>query len=156
MYHISSINAYQLVFAQVPKDGDCLLHSVLVGFPASVAYGARALRSQLIQYMASHSRALLSDVWMLVTGQGVGWKEYLHHQLKDTIWGGTLEIYALSLMWDCAITVVDTQGSLELRIRHSKSLRDADIVLVYDESAKHYSGAGILFNFSNTFQAYDA
>jgi len=77
-------------------------------------------------------------------------KEYLLHMCEPYFWGDGIILMVLSYMWNVRITVVGlgtrpdgSNAPLLMPYRHSKPLKDTDIVLLYDMD-QHYSSVGEL------------
>ena len=66
---------------------------------------------------------------------------YLQHLLTDRTWGDIHTLTILSCLWQVGITIVFTDHLNEHRIRHDKSLQDADLVVVFT-GGNHYLGCG--------------
>ena len=73
--------------------------------------------------------------------------EYLEAQLKAGFRGDAACAFALSLMWNLRFTIIDDIWG-EIRVRHNRPLREADIVLVFSYGVVvgqgHFSAAGEL------------
>lgn len=67
-------------------------------------------------------------------------QSYLMAMLDSSFWGDQGMIIAISMMWQLAITIVDTEYLSQIKIRHSRKLQDVDMVLVY-AGRMHYVGA---------------
>ena len=67
--------------------------------------------------------------------------EYCRNVLNKIFWGDALILYAISCMWAVKISVVNSKTLQQYKVRHTASLQDADIALVYN-SSPHYTAAG--------------
>ena len=61
--------------------------------------------------------------------------------LDKRFWGDALILYAVSCMWAVKITVLNSKILQQYKVRHTASLRDVDIALVYNSSS-HYTATG--------------
>jgi hypothetical protein len=68
-------------------------------------------------------------------------RSYLKYMNRPGAWGDSVILWIISIMWGVGITVVDGESLDRTRIRHSMSMREANIVLVH-ASACHYIPAG--------------
>ena len=59
---------------------------------------------------------------------------YLTALLED---GDEIVLAVISMMFQCGITVLNADSFLQMKIRHDKSLKDADIVLIHCQG-RHY------------------
>ena len=62
---------------------------------------------------------------------------YLEYLLKDGTWGDYGALLVISMMWQQKITVVFADSLHQQRIRHTQTMRNADIVLVFC-NGNHY------------------
>ena len=62
---------------------------------------------------------------------------YLRALLVDGFWGDEIVLTAISMMFQCGVTVLDASTYHQTKVRHNKSLKDADIVLVHCQG-RHY------------------
>ena len=65
--------------------------------------------------------------------------EYLEAMLQETTWGDHAVLTVISMMWQVTITILRGNDFKEIWIRHRRSLRDVDFVVVYCGSS-HYLG----------------
>ena len=65
--------------------------------------------------------------------------EYLEAMLQETTWGDYAMLTVISMMWQVTITILRGNDFKEIWIRHRRSLRDVDFVVVYCGSS-HYLG----------------
>ena len=56
---------------------------------------------------------------------------YLVALLRDGFWGDEIVLTAISMMFQCGITVLNADNFLQTKIWHNTLLKDADIVLVH-------------------------
>ena len=56
---------------------------------------------------------------------------YLMALLGDGFWGDEIVLTVVSMMFQCGITVLNTDNFLQTKIRHNTSLKDVDIILVH-------------------------
>ena len=66
---------------------------------------------------------------------------YLKEMLKPSMWGDEIVLTVFSMMWQLTITVVTAETLLQSKIRHSRKLKDADMVLLHC-GQNHYCGTG--------------
>ena len=143
--------------------GNCLFESILLQVDNKANFTPRALRRQVCMFMALHPelifdhQALLTIASNYPVGEllpdGVCLMEalnvatYIGLMLLDSVWGDDLILKALSLMWNCSITIVTqdahTGQCLEHRMRHGVSLEDCDFTLVFN-GKDHYSAACLI------------
>ena len=71
----------------------------------------------------------------------ISFKDYLRKLLKRGFWGEDVVLYALSVIYDIRITVLNVHTPDEYRYRHNKPIAQADIVLIFTGS-NHYLYAG--------------
>ena len=62
---------------------------------------------------------------------------YLRALLVDGFWGDEIVLMAISMMFQCGVTILDASTYHQTKVRHNKSLKDADIVLVHCQG-RHY------------------
>ena len=62
---------------------------------------------------------------------------YLMALQGDGFWGDEIVLTVVSMMFQCGITVLNTDNFLQTKIQHNTSLKDADIILVYCQG-RHY------------------
>ena len=62
---------------------------------------------------------------------------YLMALLGDGFWGDEIVLTVVSMMFQCGITVLNTDNFLQTKIQHNTSLKDADIILVHCQG-RHY------------------
>ena len=62
---------------------------------------------------------------------------YLTALLRDGFWGDKIVLTVISMIFQCGITVLNADNFLQMKIRHEKSLKDADIMLVHCQG-RHY------------------
>ena len=62
---------------------------------------------------------------------------YLEYLLKDGTWGDYGALLVMSMMWQQKITVVFADKLHQQRIRHTQTMRNCDILLIYCEGF-HY------------------
>ena len=125
-------------------DGSCLFHAVLASVAPVSGFTPDVLRHMVVEYMASHSSSILSDMyrwWLGVLSGPTSWQAYLKGMLGPDTWGDIVVLYAISHMWSVAITFIQVTDLKEYRIRHKRPLKECDMVVVYDGFA-HFSGAG--------------
>lgn len=60
------------------------------------------------------------------------------HMTDPSMCGDRVILYALSLMWDARITVLEAGSLREYRFRHNRPLSDCDFTLLYN-GTNHYS-----------------
>ena len=73
------------------------------------------------------------------------YREYCRNMLDKRFWGDVLILYAVSCMWAVKITVVNSKTLQQYKVRHTASLQNVDIALVYNSSS-HYTAAGKCFH----------
>ena len=73
------------------------------------------------------------------------YREYCRNVLDKRFWGDALILYAVSCMWAVKITVMNSRTLQQYKVRHTASLQNADIALVYNSSS-HYTAAGKCFH----------
>ena len=72
------------------------------------------------------------------------YREYCRNVLDKRFWGDALILCTVSCMWAVKITVVNSKTLQQYKVRHTASLRDVDITLVYNSSS-HYTATGKCF-----------
>ena len=65
--------------------------------------------------------------------------QYLEAMLDESTWGDHAILSVISMMWQVTITILRGNDLKEIWIRHRRSLRDVDMVVVYCGSS-HYLG----------------
>ena len=141
---------------QVSGVGNCMYASIKKGLGVCLAmerrfpyYPMRYFRHKVVNWLVTNRQKV-----MLVKGDyirqayGIGdedaqftYKQYCKNVLDKRFWGDALILYAVSCMWAVKITVVNSKTLQQYKVRHTASLRDADIALVYNSSF-HYTAAG--------------
>ena len=72
---------------------------------------------------------------------------YMQALLEDGFWGDELCLALISMMWQISITVVKGETFRQIKFRHSKSLKNTDLVLVHCQG-RHYIPASKSLIFS--------
>ena len=112
----------------------------------------RYLRRLIVAWMChnrcvvwSHKKVSLMSKYGVEDGDVVpnpiSFKDYLRKLLKRGFWGEDVVLYALSVIYDIRITVLNACTLDEYRYRHSKPIAEADMVLIFTGS-NHYLYAG--------------
>ena len=111
--------------------------------------------------MANHQQMVLKNKYASLMGhyrvvvegeadQDRGWtpplsyRQYLHLLLRRDFWGDEVVLYAISCMWSVKITVLNTKTLQEYRIRHDRTMGEADIVITYN-GVNHFNAVGMNF-----------
>ena len=154
----SSSNIYFLILQlndtiyilQVRARGSCLFESVRRQISCPYEFTNSHLRRQCVYFLckAGDYFVTAAENFLRVTyGDGDGspekpgpfsYTDYLKYMLKPKSWGDELILSAISIMWQCSISVIFTDSLGELRLRHTKvDLSSVDIVLCYS-GGRHY------------------
>ena len=64
---------------------------------------------------------------------------YLRHILEPSTWGDQGLLTILSMMWQVTITILNAEDLSQVKIRHERPLREADLVVVLAQRC-HYLG----------------
>ena len=67
---------------------------------------------------------------------------YLRHMIKDSTYGDSNIIMAMSMIWNIKITCLYAESLFEIRFRHNQRITKADMVLVLSSETEHYVTAG--------------
>ena len=65
--------------------------------------------------------------------------DYLTYMIQSDSWADQGIITVLSMMWQLSITILEAERLIPTRIRHTKSIEDVDLLLVY-AGQSHYLG----------------
>ena len=99
-------------------------------------------RQKVLVYMDSALRAAygVADLTALHGGP-FSYQDYLHKLLRKDFLGDEIVLWAVSMMWELKITVLNSKTLQEYRIQHNCAFKHVDVGLVYN-SYSHYSAAG--------------
>lgn len=124
-------------------------------FPKDPYFPNHWLRRFIVMALVRHRDAILTKYKMFIASTyGVGdeevpigpfsYRTYCEAMLEDHQWGDEVMLYALALQCNLRIMMVYHPSLILYPITHMYSLRDADIVLVFN-GKNHFSAAGELF-----------
>jgi hypothetical protein len=68
-------------------------------------------------------------------------RSYLSHMLESGSWGDQVFLSAISMMWNCRVSLVNAEGLYTLNYRHGLALGRSDVVIVYNGET-HFMGTG--------------
>ena len=122
------------------------------GDHSAAYFPCRYLRRLIVAWMChnrcmvwNHKKVSLMSKYGVEDGDVVpnpiSFKDYLRKLLKRGFWGEDVVLYALSVIYDLRITVLNAHTLDEYRYRHSKPIAQADVVLIFMGS-NHYLYAG--------------
>lgn len=145
----------------MPRNGNCMLTAIrrqlaikCEEFPEDPFFSNHWLRRYIVMALVRHREAVLKKYKILLASiYGVGDKDvpgpfsyrtYCRAMLEHYTWGDEVMLYALALQCQLRIMLVLHPSLVLYPITHMFSLRDADIVLVFN-GTDHFTPAGELF-----------
>ena len=102
-----------------PPDGNCLYHSL--NYILRTGYTHSMLRKNIIQYMIDNKKGLLMNDWInlkLEHSYKKTFDEYIKYMANEGNYGGDIEIYIASRIYQCKINAFDNTGILIEEIDH--------------------------------------
>ncbi len=145
------------IMVNTPARGSCLFHGIRRGLETPAEYTNRIFRRELVTFSVQHADILYRQHFStLFSTYGkksamntshphkgpYSIRSYLKTLLQRGTWGDDICLDMISRMWGIRITVLDTTEVnylQERRIRHQLTMDKADLVLLFDSDAKHYS-----------------
>ena len=148
----------QWVPVAVAKLGSCMFDSIRRGIQTPVQFTNRIFRRQLAVFCARNADIIRKQhLNTLYTEYGIPYSnmdslegqgphkgpysicDYILEIMEQYSWGDSIILDMVSRMWGLRITVLDVESWVEHRIRHQKSLDNADVVLIF-AGGNHYRG----------------
>ena len=106
---------------------------------ASIAttYGFPRMSQEKYQRRYDESTLTQGDADDHLTPGPFSYLGYMKALLEDGFWGDELCLALISMMWQISITILRAKDSHQIKFRHSKKLKDTDLVLVHCQGC-HY------------------
>ena len=106
------------------------------------------LRRMVVFFLAHHydyflpaSELVLKSTYGEFEQSALSYKEYLLSLLSPSTWADEVVLNAISIMWRVPISLLKCDTLTHLEVRHTKSLRDIPLVLLFT-GGNHYLTAG--------------
>ena len=132
---------YQLV--PVQKRGACMFASFRKCVKCPPGFTNTHLRRYLIWYLTAYSDFFMNQLKEFIAQEyGVeiekretdgpfSYRTYLEYMLHNDSWGDQAILLAMSMIFGVRITVLNAQWLTQTRIRHTNTLKETDVVLVF-------------------------
>ena len=136
-------------YVKTDPEGDCFYDSILaslntpINTHTGVKYSGNDLRLQICFYMLSNPKICSKILHDRLEGFGTSLYHFTVKMMREREWGEACLLKIIYNMWGTNCTILDVTHNEQMfhfGSKKHKSLRTADIVLIYNGS-NHYSGA---------------
>lgn len=127
------LRQHGLLISKVDADGSCLFSSFALHFPSESSQG---LREEAVSYMRSHADEF--SPFVDTDAYPNGFEDYCSRMLRNTTWGGQLEIQALSQARQVNVYVFQTGDKATIKmINFDEGISQCVTVSYHD--GEHYN-----------------